>query len=79
MWHLEFLRADGLARLGRIGEAKQAYRREIALFPNDARAYANLVVVEFLSNDHHANETLAALARIDPALAAKTRAMLSGK
>ena len=79
VWHLEFLRADALARLGRIEEAKQAYRREIALFPNDARAYANLVVVEFLSNDHHANETLAALARIDPALAAKTRAMLSGK
>jgi arylsulfatase A-like enzyme/Flp pilus assembly protein TadD len=75
VWRLEFLRADALARMGRIDDAKQAYRREIELFPNDARAYGNLAVVEVLTNDRHANETLDALSRIDPALAAKTRAM----
>jgi len=75
VWRLEFLRADALARMGRIDDAKQAYRREIELFPNDARAYANLAVVEVLTNDSHANETLASLSRIDPALAAKTREM----
>jgi choline-sulfatase len=77
VWRLEFLRADALARLGRIDDAKLAYRREIELFPNDARAYANLAVVEVLSNDHHADATLVALSKIDPTLAAKTRAMLS--
>jgi Flp pilus assembly protein TadD len=75
VWRLEFLRADALARMGRIDDAKEAYRREIELFPNDARAYANLAVVEVLTNDSHANETLASLSRIDPALAAKTREM----
>jgi len=29
-----------------------------------------------LTNDRHASETLATLSRIDPALAAKTRALL---
>ena len=75
VWRLEFLRADALARMGRIDDAKQAYRREIELFPNDARAYGNLAVVEVLTNDPHANATLDALSQIDPALAAKTRAM----
>jgi choline-sulfatase len=77
VWRLEFFRADALARLSRIEEAKQAYRREIELFPNDARAYANLAVVEVLTKDRHASDTLATLSRIDPALAAKTRTLLS--
>lgn len=75
VWHLEFLRADALARMGRPDEAKEAYRRDIELFPNDARAYANLAVIEVLTRDRHAESTLDALSRVDPALAAKTRAM----
>ena len=77
VWHLEFLRADALARLGRVEESKAAYRREIELFPRDARAYANLTVIEVLTRDPRADETLAQLARIDPAMAAKTRALLT--
>jgi len=79
VWHLEFLRADALARLGRVEESKQAYRREIELFPGDARAYANLTVIEVLTRDPHAEETLFALSHIDPAMAAKTRALLTQK
>jgi predicted RNA polymerase sigma factor len=39
VYRLEFLRADALARIVRVEEARQAYRREIELFPSGARAY----------------------------------------
>jgi arylsulfatase A-like enzyme/Flp pilus assembly protein TadD len=42
---LHFLRGDALARLGRIDEAEQAFREEIRLFPQDARAYRNLILL----------------------------------
>ena len=42
---LAFLRGDLLARLGRGGEAEQAFRQEIALAPADARAYQSLIVL----------------------------------
>lgn len=42
---LHFLRGDSLARLGRIGEAESAFREEIRLFPQDARAYKNLILL----------------------------------
>ncbi|HYH06327.1 MAG TPA: sulfatase-like hydrolase/transferase [Thermoanaerobaculia bacterium] len=42
---LHFLRGDALARLGRIGEAEQAFREEIRLFPQESRAYKNLILL----------------------------------
>jgi arylsulfatase A-like enzyme/Tfp pilus assembly protein PilF len=42
---LHFLRGDALARLGRIRDAEQAFREEIRLFPEDARAYKNLTLL----------------------------------
>ena len=83
VYRLEFLRADALARAGRIDEAQQAYGREIQLFPKDTRAYANLAVLQFVAGDHSASErTLAAMMRADPTpaarqLAQKTRAVLA--
>jgi arylsulfatase A-like enzyme/Tfp pilus assembly protein PilF len=47
---LEFQRADAQARAGRIGEAEAAYRREIARFPRDLRAWANLAVLLHLQH-----------------------------
>jgi choline-sulfatase len=45
---LEFLRGDTLARLARPPEAEAAYRREIAAYPAQTQAYANLAVLLFL-------------------------------
>jgi Flp pilus assembly protein TadD len=74
---LDFLRADALARLGRVDEARQSYKRAIASYPNDGRAYANLAVLELLTgNRAAANELLRSLDRIDPQMAAKTREAL---
>lgn len=42
---LHFLRGDVLARLGRSAEAEQAFREEIRLFPHEAAAYRNLIVL----------------------------------
>ncbi|MFL6245366.1 MAG: sulfatase-like hydrolase/transferase [Thermoanaerobaculia bacterium] len=42
---LHYLRGDTLARLGRIDEAEQAFREEIRLFPEEPRAYRNLVLL----------------------------------
>lgn len=42
---LHFLRGDVLARMGRVDEAEQEFRREIALFPDDPTAYKNLVLL----------------------------------
>jgi arylsulfatase A-like enzyme/Flp pilus assembly protein TadD len=72
VYRLEFLRADALARLGRVDEAMRAYGREIQLFPNDTRAYANLAVLEFVSGDRRASdETLSAMTRVNPTPAAR--------
>ena len=63
--------------MGRIDESRNAYRREIASFPNDGRAYANLAVLELLSgNRAAANDLLRSLVRIDPHLAQRTREVL---
>jgi choline-sulfatase len=45
---LDFVRGDVLARLDRAQEAEVAYRREIANFPSDLQAYANLAVLYFV-------------------------------
>jgi tetratricopeptide (TPR) repeat protein len=44
---LEALRADALARSGRLAEAEAAYRREVAEFPAHLRAHANLAALLF--------------------------------
>jgi len=74
VYHLEFVRADALARLGRIDEARAAYQREIAAFPDDAHAYANLAVLQFVSGMRRdAEATLRSLEAKNPALAVRTR------
>lgn len=47
IYRLEALRADALARLGRAKEAEVAYRREIAAFPGNLVAHANLAALLF--------------------------------
>ena len=42
---LHYLRGDALARLGRIDEAERAFREEIRLFPEEPRAYRNLILL----------------------------------
>jgi len=82
VYRLDFVRADALARSGRIDEALAAYQREIAAFPHDLRAYTNLAVLQFLGGDRRgADATLRALVAANPtpaarALAARTRATL---
>jgi Flp pilus assembly protein TadD len=42
---LEAVRADALARAGRFDEAEAAYRKEIAAFPGNLGAHANLAAL----------------------------------
>lgn len=77
VYRLEFIRADALARTGRIDEARAAYQREIAAFPDDAHAYANLAVLQYVSGMRRdAAATLRLLDAKNPALAARTREAL---
>jgi tetratricopeptide (TPR) repeat protein len=48
LYRLDFLRGDILARTDRPAEAADAYRREIASFPQNTQAYANLAIIYFL-------------------------------
>jgi tetratricopeptide (TPR) repeat protein len=47
VYNLEALRADALARSGRLAEAEAAYRREVSDFPGHLRAHANLAALLF--------------------------------
>jgi len=82
VYGLESTRADVLARTGRPAEAIAAYERELAAFPNDLRAYANLAVLYFVSGDRASMEkALSRLTAENPTgaarqLAAKTRGAL---
>jgi choline-sulfatase len=68
---LEFMRADALARSGRPVEAEAAYGREVAAFPDDLQAYANLAVLRFLSGNRAAvASTLEDMVRANPGRAA---------
>lgn len=53
---LHYLRGDALARLGRIDEAERAFREEIRLFPEEPRAYRNLVLL-YVSDGRTAEAT----------------------
>jgi choline-sulfatase len=48
LYRLDFLRGDILARSDRPAEAADAYRREIANFPQNVQAYANLAIIYFI-------------------------------
>jgi arylsulfatase A-like enzyme/Tfp pilus assembly protein PilF len=48
LYRLDFLRGDILARTDRPDQAAEAYRREIANFPQNTQAYANLAIIYFL-------------------------------
>ena len=48
LYRLDFLRGDILARMDRPAEAAEAYRREIANFPQHTQAYANLAIIHFI-------------------------------
>ena len=48
LYRLDFLRGDILARSDRPAEAAEAYRREIANFPQNVQAYANLAIIYFI-------------------------------
>ena len=79
LYRLDFIRADVYARMDRVDDAIAAYRREIANFPNDTQAYANLAIVYFVMGRRGEMErTLDALVAANPhpgarALAARTR------
>jgi len=42
---LYFFRGDALARMGRADEAEQAFRAEITAYPDDPKAYKNLILL----------------------------------
>jgi choline-sulfatase len=48
LYRLQFLRGDIFARMGRVQEAVEAYRKEIADFPQHTQAYANLAIIYFI-------------------------------
>ena len=48
LYRLDFLRGDILARMDRPDEAVAAYQREIANFPQNTQAYANLAIIYFI-------------------------------
>lgn len=48
LYRLDFLRGDIFARSDRPAEAADAYRREIANFPQNVQAYANLAIIYFI-------------------------------
>ena len=79
LYRLDFLRGDIYARLDRPDEAVAAYRREIASFPQNTQAYANLAIIYFiLGRRADVERTLNDMVKANPhpgarALAARTR------
>jgi tetratricopeptide (TPR) repeat protein len=82
LYRLDFLRGDVLARMGRVDDAIAAYQREIANFPEDTQAYANLAIIYFIEGRRDAMERLLEqMVAANPhpgarALAARTRESL---
>lgn len=83
VYRLEFLRGDVLARMDRPEEAAAAYQREIAVFPQNTQAYANLAIIYFIEGRHaDMDRVLKELVTANPhagarALAERTRKSLS--
>jgi tetratricopeptide (TPR) repeat protein len=82
LYRLDFLRGDLFARMGRVDDAVTAYQREIANFPNDTQAYANLAIIYFIEGRRaDTNRVLEEMVRANPhpgarELAARTRKSL---
>jgi choline-sulfatase len=82
LYRLDFLRGDILARMARVDEAVAAYQREIANFPEDTQAYANLAIIYFIEGRRaEMSRVLEELVRANPhpgarELAARTRESL---
>ncbi|HEV7921750.1 MAG TPA: tetratricopeptide repeat protein, partial [Thermoanaerobaculia bacterium] len=75
LYRADFVRGDALARMNRAGEAEAAYRREIANFPNDLDAYANLAILRLVRGDVRGFETLLAeMQHVNPTPAARALA-----
>ena len=55
---LDFARGDLLARTDRVVEAEQAFRAEIAAFPDRGRAYASLAVLLWVSGNRSAARSI---------------------
>jgi arylsulfatase A-like enzyme len=75
LYRADFVRGDALARMNRADEAEAAYRREIANFPNDLDAYANLAILRLVRGDAGGFERLLAeMVRANPTPAARALA-----
>ncbi|HUR80714.1 MAG TPA: sulfatase-like hydrolase/transferase [Thermoanaerobaculia bacterium] len=79
LYRVDFLRGDIYARMDRPADAVAAYQREIANFPENTQAYANLAIIEFIEGrTAEVDRTLDAMVKANPhpgarALAARTR------
>ncbi|HVG23062.1 MAG TPA: tetratricopeptide repeat protein, partial [Thermoanaerobaculia bacterium] len=84
LYRLDFLRGDLYARMDRPADAVAAYQREIANFPENTQAYANLAIIYYIEGRQaDVERTLDALVKANPhpgarALAARTRKELQG-
>ncbi|HVR44288.1 MAG TPA: sulfatase-like hydrolase/transferase [Thermoanaerobaculia bacterium] len=75
--NLWLVRGDVLARLGRVAEAKQAFRRETAAFPKNREAWVRLGALLLLEGDAAAAESaMQAMLRENPG--PSSRAMVAG-
>lgn len=71
LYGLDYLRGDLLARLDQPDEAIAAYRREIANFPEDLQAWANLAIIHMIQGETaKANAILEQMVNSNPSRAA---------
>jgi choline-sulfatase len=79
---LELVRGEALGRLNRADEAAAAFQREIAAYPEDKQAYAELAILHVVRGDRAgAREVLEQMVHANPnrpayLLAAKTAALV---
>jgi arylsulfatase A-like enzyme/Flp pilus assembly protein TadD len=79
LYRLDFLRGDIYARMDRPADAVAAYQREIANFPENTQAYANLAIIYFIEGrGADVERVLNEMVKANPhpgarALAARTR------